>query len=100
MGLGGDGGVAGGANIFPKLFVECYNACGAKNEHRIEELQQAINALQSIYEVGKYASRYIKATKCCLSLLGLCDDFMAEPFHRFKAPEREKVQAVLKTLDF
>jgi hypothetical protein len=25
---------------------------------------------------------------------------MAEPFHRFKAPEREKVQAILKTLDF
>ena len=35
--------------------------------------------------------RFIKATKCSLSLLGICDDFMAEPFHRFRAPERERV---------
>ena len=98
MRLGGDGGVAGGANVFPRLFVECYEACVAGNQLRIEELQTAINALQQIYDVGKYASKYIKATKCCLSLLGICDDFMAEPFHRFRAPERERVRAILESL--
>ena len=100
MRLGGDGGVAGGGNIFPKLFVDCYNACVAGDSARIEALQADINALQQIYEVGKYASKYIKATKCCLSLLGICDDFMAEPFHRFRAPERERVRAILDSLSF
>jgi len=33
-------------------------------------------------------------------LLGICDDFMAEPFHRFRQPERERVQAVLESLKF
>ena len=99
MRLGGDGGVAGGANVFPRLFVECYQACVAKDQVKIQELQSAINALQEIYTVGKYASKYIKATKCCLSLLGICDDFMAEPFHRFNPPERERVQAVLNSLN-
>ena len=98
MRLGADGGVAGGANVFPRLFVECYDVCVAGNQLRIDELQTAINALQQIYEVGKYASKYIKATKCCLSLLGICDDFMAEPFHRFRAPERERVRAILESL--
>jgi 2-dehydro-3-deoxy-D-pentonate aldolase len=100
MRLGGDGGVAGGGNIFPKLFVDCYNACVTGDSVRVEALQSDINSLQQIYEVGKYASKYIKATKCCLSLLGICDDFMAEPFHRFRAPERERVRAILDSLSF
>ena len=33
-----------------------------------------------------------------LSLLGVCDDFMAEPFHRFKDPERARVAAILSEL--
>jgi 4-hydroxy-tetrahydrodipicolinate synthase len=98
MRLGGDGGVAGGANIFPRLFVECYQACVSGDQVRIAKLQAAINAVQQIYEVGKYASKYIKATKCCLSLMGVCDDFMAEPFHRFRAPERERVSLILESL--
>ena len=68
------------------------------NAYADSSLQTAINALQQIYEVGKYASKYIKATKCCLSLLGICDDFMAEPFHRFLAPERERVRMILESL--
>ena len=65
---------------------------------RAEELQRQIEDLQRIYSVGKYPSRFIKATKCALSLLGICDDFMAEPFHRFKAPEREKVRQIVGDL--
>jgi 2-dehydro-3-deoxy-D-pentonate aldolase len=98
--LGGDGGVNGGANIYPRLFVECYDAFVSGDQQRVEELQLGIHDLQRIYEIGKYASRYIKATKCSLSLLGICDDFMAEPFHRFQAPERSRVEEVLKSLEF
>lgn len=97
MKLGGDGGVAGGANILPQLFVDCYHAAVARDQTRINELSAQINNLQRIYDIGKYASKYIKATKCCLSLLGICDDFMAEPFHRFLPPERERVKAVLES---
>ncbi len=98
MQLGGDGGVAGGANVFPQLFVECYKACVAGDAARVDEVLHAINVFQQVYEIGKYASKYIKATKCSLSLLGVCDDFMAEPFHRFLPPERERVDAVLQTM--
>lgn len=98
MKLGGDGGVSGGANILPLLFVACYHACVAGDQQRIAELAADINELQNIYEIGKYASRFIKATKCAASLLGLCDDFMAEPFHRFLPPDRERVRAILEPL--
>lgn len=97
--LGGDGGVSGGANILPRLFVDCYQASRSGGEARLRETQTTIGKLQSIYEIGKYASRFIKATKCSLSLLDICDDFMAEPFQRFRAPERERVRRCLAELN-
>jgi 4-hydroxy-tetrahydrodipicolinate synthase len=99
MELGGDGGVAGGANAFPRLFVDCYDACVAGDKAKLEKTRKAIHDFQRVYDIGKYASRHIKATKCALSLLGICDDFMAEPFHRFLPPERARVREILESLD-
>lgn len=95
MQLGGDGGVAGGANVFPTLFVACYQAAVAGDSTQVAAIGQTISDLQRIYDIGKYASRHIKATKCAASLLGLCDDFMAEPFHRFHPADRERVREIL-----
>ncbi|QDT66703.1 dihydrodipicolinate synthase family protein [Calycomorphotria hydatis] len=99
MRLGGDGAVAGGANVLPRLFVECYEAITSGDTVKQAELHSRIVDFQRVYEVGKYASKYIKATKCCLSLLDICDDFMAEPFHSFHPPERQRVADVLNELD-
>jgi 2-dehydro-3-deoxy-D-pentonate aldolase len=98
LALGGHGGVAGGANVFPALFVQCYQAAVSGNHARLQALSQAINDFQQVYEIGKYASRFIKATKCCLSLLDICDDFLAEPFDRFHAPERARVHEIIHGL--
>lgn len=95
MRLGGDGGVAGGANVFPRLFTSCYESVLNHDDASLALAESAIAVWQRAYEVGKYASRHIKATKCALSLLGVCDDFLAEPFHRFKPPDRERVAQVL-----
>ena len=97
--MGGDGGVSGGANIFPSLFVKAYDAAVKGETSQVAKLQSVIESLQRIYDIGKYASRHIKATKCALSISGICEDFMAEPFHRFKAPERARVEAILDELN-
>jgi 4-hydroxy-tetrahydrodipicolinate synthase len=98
MRLGGDGGVSGGANVLPGLFVECCQAALSGDAVRLEAARRQIDAFQCVYDIGKYASRHIKATKCCLSLLGICDDYMAEPFQRFLPPERERVRHCLEEL--
>jgi 2-dehydro-3-deoxy-D-pentonate aldolase len=95
---GGDGGVTGGANLAPKLFVDFYHTLVSGDDGQAEMLSMRIERLQAIYDVGKYASRHIKATKCGLSLMGICDDFMAEPFNRFLPPERERVADILKDI--
>lgn len=96
--LGGNGGVNGGANFFPELFVAAYDSTVAGDERKVSGCQEVIESLQRIYDIGKYPSRFIKATKSALSILGVCSDFMAEPFHRFKAPERARVEAILNEL--
>ncbi len=96
--LGGDGGVNGGANIYPELFVEIFKAADSGDETQVAVLQQRIDKLQQIYDVGKYASRHIKATKCALSLMGICSDHMAEPFNHFLPPERAQVKSIIDRL--
>lgn len=95
MAARGDGGVAGGANVLPRLFVDRYEALVTGDQIKADDAQLQINAFQKIYDVGKYASRHIKATKCALSLIGICDDLPADPFHRFRDTERRKVAEIL-----
>lgn len=99
VGLGGDGGVNGGANLYPRLFVNAYEAAVSGDREKCEELQGIIENLGEMYEVGPNGSRFIKATKCAASILGLCNDAMAEPFDRFSPQNRSKVDAILKCLD-
>lgn len=94
--LGGDGGVNGGSNVFPELFVGCYEACVAGDTQRAAELQEKIIAFQKLYQIGKYESRRIKATKSALSLMGICEEHLAEPFNHFFGPERNRVRAILE----
>ncbi len=91
--LGAHGGVNGGANIHPRLYVDLYKAAAAQDLPRVRELQGRVMELASrIYAVGRHKSAIIKGIKCSLSLLGVCEDQMAEPFHRFREPERALVR--------
>lgn len=98
--LGGNGGVNGGANLFPKLYVSLFEAHRTGNLPRARELQQAVQHVSdSLYRIGKYSSSIIKGIKCAAACLGICDDFMAEPFHRFRAAESELVKSRLKEIE-
>ena len=98
--VGGNGGVSGGANLFPKLYVKLVEAHRASERARAQALQQQIQRVSdSFYRVGRYSSSIIKGIKCVANCLGICDDFMAEPFHRFRAGERELVKARLKEVE-
>ncbi len=97
--MGGDGGVNGGANMFPKLYVDMYNAAVAQDIDEVRSLQDRIMAISnSVYKVGRYGSSYLKGVKCTCSLLGICNDFMALPFQKFNAPERAKLKNILEGL--
>lgn len=98
--LGAHGGVNGGANLHPRLYVDLYQAAAAQDLQRVRQLHaQVMDLAGRIYTVGKHKSAIIKGLKCALSLLNVCDDCMAEPFRRFNEPERDKVRAHLIELE-
>ncbi|HNV04023.1 MAG TPA: dihydrodipicolinate synthase family protein [Vicinamibacterales bacterium] len=96
---GGHGGVSGGANVFPALYVALVEACRKGDAARAFRLHaQVLRVSSSLYRIGRHPSAVIKGLKCALSCEGVCDDFMAEPFHRFRASERAVVEQRLPGL--
>lgn len=96
---GGHGGVNGGANVFPELYVALYNAAIVGDIGRARELHALVMRVSTtLYQVGRHSSAIIKGIKCALSNLGVCNDFMAEPFHRFRDVERSRIADALTLL--
>ena len=98
--MGAHGGINGGANMFPRLYVGMYEAAKSHDIERVNQLQQTIMQIStSIYTVGRHGSSYLKGLKCALQQLGIInDDFVASPFYKFEAPEREKIRQALAAL--
>jgi len=97
--LGGHGGVSGGANFIPNLYVDLYNAACSRDLPKVEALHQKVMQISSaIYRVGHYESSYLKGLKCTLSCMNICSDFLAEPFHRFRSTERDAIRRHLEEL--
>ena len=95
--LGAHGAMCGGANMTPRLYVDLYHAARAGDLPRTRQLhQRVVRISDSIYSVGGSGSSYFRALKCALSCLGLCDNFMAEPYERFAPAEREEVRKRLR----
>jgi 4-hydroxy-tetrahydrodipicolinate synthase len=95
--LGGHGGVCGGANLFPKLYVDLYNAATAGNIQRTRELHAKVMWISTtIYSTGRYSSSFLKGVKCTLNLMGICNDFIEVPFHSFREQEKAKIRNYLK----
>jgi 4-hydroxy-tetrahydrodipicolinate synthase len=98
--MGGNGGVNGGANLFPKLYVALYNAAVAKDFARIEELQDLVMEISTkIYTVGSYGSSYLKGLKGALSALGIIKGNIAPPFTTFEEKEMVRVISNIKEIE-
>jgi len=97
--LGAHGGVCGGANLLPQLYVDLYNAARSLDLSAAGALHSRVMQISTtIYSVGRYESSFLKGLKCALSCLGICSDFLAEPFHRFRAAERDTIRRHLEEL--
>lgn len=97
--MGASGGVAGGANLFPRLFTDLYDAAVAKDVDRVRTLQERVMHVSSrLYGVGQYNSSFVKGVKCVLSLMGICGDTLAGPREPFNAADRALIRARLEEL--
>lgn len=97
---GGDGGVTGGANVVPELFVAQFHAADKKDSAEIARLQQRIEQLGRIYAVGDDFMAVARGAKCALSIMGVCGDTMAPPFHAYGEEQRTKIAKLLESFDW
>ncbi|NMB50598.1 MAG: dihydrodipicolinate synthase family protein [Bacteroidales bacterium] len=102
--MGGHGGVNGGANLYPELYVKLYRAASTKNIEVIQHLQSlVIEISNSLYTVGKYGSSYLKGLKTTLNIKGICSDYMSEPFTKFGQKERnilvDRIEAIERKMN-
>ncbi len=96
---GGHGAVAGGANLFPRLFVDLYNASLERDFDKIAGLRDKMILINDlIYNVGKNNSKYIKGIKCALSVMDICDDYVAWPIRRYGKEEHNKIEKNVRKL--
>jgi len=97
--MGAHGGVNGGANMFPKLYVDLYKAAASQNMAEVKRLQAIVMQISAtIYSVGSFGSSYLKGVKCGLSVLGICNDFLASPFNKFDEDHRNRIRLAIENL--
>ncbi len=96
---GVSGGVCGGANLFPRLYVDLYEADQKGDLQKVQALHEDVLQISRLlYSIGCHESAFIKGIKCALSCLGICSDYMAPPLHQFQKPERRIVQQRLQQI--
>lgn len=80
--MGGDGGISGGANLVPNLYVSLYEAAMTEDMREVHRLQHQVMRLsQSLYEVGTAPTSYLTGIKTALGIAGLCSDRLSEPLY-------------------
>jgi len=90
---GGHGAIAGGANMFPRFFVDMYEASVAGDLEKIKLHHKIMMKIyNTIYTVGKTTSRYTLGVKSALSVMGICSDYAAQPLHKFDDEQRKKME--------
>ena len=90
---GGHGAIAGGANIYPRFFVDFYEASLARDFEKIDALRKInIRLYDTIYSVTNNSSKYIRGLKCVLSTMGICNDYAALPLSKYEGEERRKIE--------
>jgi len=93
---GAHGAVAGGANVFPKLFVDLYDAALKKDHEKITYLRdQIIWLCNTMYIVSPSAARITISFKTALSIMGICSDEMALPLMKLEGSDRQKISNYL-----
>lgn len=97
---GGHGAIAGGANMFPRLFSAFYEASLEKDFDKIDELRQIVMKIyKTIYSTGIYSSRFIAGTKSALSVLQICNDYVANPMRKLEDEKRNEIINYVKEIE-
>lgn len=97
--MGADGGVNGGANMLPELYVALYKAASTYDLMTVDKLQKKVMALsEGIYDVAGGNSSYLRGLKCALNILGICNDYVSLPYSILQEDKRNMIKENINKL--
>jgi 4-hydroxy-tetrahydrodipicolinate synthase len=95
------GGVTGGANLHPELYVRIYQAAAKGDCATVDELQRRVlDISSSIYRVGDPGSSYLRGLKSAVTQVYGGTGIMAEPYRAMEGAERDEIRRALVRLGF
>jgi 4-hydroxy-tetrahydrodipicolinate synthase len=98
--MGAHGGMAGGSNVWPRLFVALYEAAAAHDVSRTVALQRlAMQFDNAVYRSARHSSNPLRGLKCALSILGICSTDVTLPLRPYSSEERAQVEKYLQGVD-
>jgi 2-dehydro-3-deoxy-D-pentonate aldolase len=98
---GGDGGVNGGANIFPSLYVRLFEAAKNHDFEMVNKIQPIILEIsKKIYGCSTKTSSYLCGVKESLYYLGICEPHIAPPLQTVDTLTKEKIVQNLEKIIF
>lgn len=95
MEIGADGGVLGGANLFPSLLRDFYQAIKYKNEQQVNVLGGMLADCRGIYARGDGATSSIQVIKYILEQAGICQGRMTPPFQELDTSAQTEVMGII-----
>lgn len=98
---GCDGGVSGGGNLFPKLYVKMYQAASNKDLDQMKHYQTIINNVYKyIYEVSDSPMAILIGLKYALSVKGIISESLAIPVYDVLTDSQKRtIEKFLKETD-
>lgn len=97
LAIGAHGGVTGGANLFPRLFVSLYEAAIKRDMEQAAHLQDRVRELgELLYGIGEAESSYLRGLKLGLELMGICKSTLALPYVSADSRRHESLGEILK----
>ncbi len=96
---GADGGVCGGANLLPHVYVELFDASKSGNQAEVDRLRQLVHQMfASVYRDLNGQMNLIPALKLAMQYCGLCSSQIAPPLATVGPLHTAKIQKELADL--
>jgi len=93
------GGVNGGSNLFPKLYVDLYRYAHEGDVGNARFLQeQVMEIAMNLYSGSANESGYLQGAKCAASHLGLMKNVLASPYSPLGAEASTEIRSYLVKL--
>ena len=97
---GGHGGVAGEANLFPRLFSSLFRCHSQQDWRKVDKLEMIVQEMiQQLFGIVKGPQGYLRSLKAALSLRGLCKNVFIPPYFPVDESELDEIGVELSRLE-